>query len=88
VPVQPMALRFVDRHSGQLSMAPRFVDDDTLVASLWRTLTARALMAEVTVGSPSLAQGRDRRTWAVDLQREIESLRAPKVVAKSPRSVR
>jgi len=78
VPVQPMALRFVDRHSGQLSMAPRFVDDDTLLASLWRTLTARALMAEVTVGSPSLAQGRDRRTWAVDLQREVEDLRARK----------
>jgi 1-acyl-sn-glycerol-3-phosphate acyltransferase len=73
-----MALRFVDRHSGQLSMAPRFIDDDTLVASLWRTLSAHGLLAQVTVGSPSLAQGRDRRTWAVDLQREIESLRAPK----------
>jgi 1-acyl-sn-glycerol-3-phosphate acyltransferase len=78
VPVQPMALRFVDRHSGQLSMAPRFIDDDTLVASLWRTLSAHGLLAEVTVGSPSLSQGRNRRTWAVDLQREVESLRSAK----------
>jgi hypothetical protein len=35
-------------------------------------------LAEVTVGSPSLALGRNRRTWAVDLQREVESLRARK----------
>ena len=78
VPVQALALRFVDRHSGQISLAPRFVDDDTLVASLWRTLTARALLAEVIVGSPSLALGRDRRKWAHDLQREVETLRARK----------
>lgn len=75
VPVQALALRFVDRRSGQLSMAPRFIDDDTLLASLWRTLSAPGLLAEVTVGSPTLALGRDRRTWAGDLQREVESLR-------------
>jgi 1-acyl-sn-glycerol-3-phosphate acyltransferase len=78
VPVQPMALRFVDRHSGQISMAPRFIDDDTLVASLWRTLSAHGLLAEVTIGSPTLALGRNRRTWAGDLQREVENLRARK----------
>ncbi len=78
VPVQPLALRFVDRHSGQISMAPRFIDDDTLLASLWRTLSARGLLAEVTIGSPTLALGRNRRKWAHDLQREVESLRSAK----------
>jgi 1-acyl-sn-glycerol-3-phosphate acyltransferase len=75
VPVQAMALRFVDRRTGLVSQAPRFVGNDTLLASMWRTLTARELMAEVTVGAPELARGRDRRAWAGDLQREVQRLR-------------
>lgn len=75
VPVQPLALRFVDSHSGQTSQAPRYVDDDTLLSSVWATLTARGLQAEVTVGLPSHAKGRDRRTWAGDLRMEVEALR-------------
>jgi 1-acyl-sn-glycerol-3-phosphate acyltransferase len=59
----------------QAGHAPRFIDDDSLLGSVWRTLTARELFAEVTVGAPAMALGRDRRTWAGDLQREIESLR-------------
>ena len=74
-PVQALALRFVDRRTGEVSQAPRFVGNDTLLASMWRTLTARELMAEVTVGAPELARGRDRRTWAGDLQREVQRLR-------------
>ncbi len=75
VPVQAMALRFVDRRTGLVSQAPRFVGNDTLLASMWRTLTARELLAEVTVGAPELARGRDRRAWAGDLQREVQRLR-------------
>jgi 1-acyl-sn-glycerol-3-phosphate acyltransferase len=75
VPVQALALRFVDKRTGHISHAPRFIDDDSLLGSVWRTLTARELFAEVTVGAPAMALGRDRRTWAGDLQREIESLR-------------
>jgi 1-acyl-sn-glycerol-3-phosphate acyltransferase len=75
VPVQALALRFVDRRTGEVSQAPRYVGDDTLLGSVWRTLTARGLTAEVTVGAPALAQGRDRRAWAADLQREVERLR-------------
>ncbi len=75
VPVQPLALRFVDGHSGQTSQAPRYVDDDTLLSSVWATLTARGLQAQVTVGAASHAKGRDRRTWAADLRVEIEALR-------------
>ena len=75
VPVQALALRFIDRRTGLVSQAPRFVGNDTLLASMWRTLTARELMAEVTVGVPELARGRDRRAWAGDLQREVQRLR-------------
>jgi 1-acyl-sn-glycerol-3-phosphate acyltransferase len=75
VPVQPLALRFLDRRTGEVSQAPRFVGDDTLLASMWRTLTARDLMAEVTVGVPEWACGRHRRAWAGDLQREVQRLR-------------
>lgn len=75
VPVQPMALRFVDSGTGQTSQAPRYVDDDTLLSSVWCTLTARGLQAQVTVGAAGLAQGRDRRSWAADLRLEIEVLR-------------
>lgn len=78
VPVQALSLRFIDRRTGAVSHAPRYIDDDTLLSSVWRTLTARELMAEVTIGTPALASGRDRRTWAGDLQREIEDLRAIK----------
>ncbi|NQW80208.1 MAG: 1-acyl-sn-glycerol-3-phosphate acyltransferase [Polaromonas sp.] len=74
-PVQAMALRFIDRRTGLVSQAPSFVGDDTLLGSMWRTLTARALIAQVTVGAPELARGRDRRTWAGDLQREVQRLR-------------
>jgi len=73
--VQPVALRFVDGASGQISHAPRFIDDDTLLGSIWQTLLARQLVAQVTLGEPEHAQGRDRRGWALDLHREVQRLR-------------
>ncbi len=75
VPVQPVALRFVDGVSGQISMAPRFVDDDTLVGSVLRTLAARGVQAQVLIGQPEHHGGRDRRRWAQDLRQQIISLR-------------
>lgn len=75
VPVLPMALRFTDAHTGDHSLAPCYINDDTLLGSLWRTLTAPSLCAILVFGDPQLAQGRDRRAWAVDLRQEIDSLR-------------
>ncbi|MES2977686.1 MAG: lysophospholipid acyltransferase family protein [Pseudomonadota bacterium] len=74
-PVQPVALVFRDRTTGAMSHAPRYVDDDTLLGSVWRTLCAKGLSAEVVFGTPELAQGRDRRTWAADLRRQVDALR-------------
>lgn len=75
VPVQPLALRFVDGRTGQLSLAPRFVGDDTLLSSVLNTLGAQDLQAEVVVGPPEPHGGRDRRRWAQDLHATVQALR-------------
>ena len=74
-PVQPLALRFVDRASGRDSDGPLYLGDDTLVGSLWRTLSGRPFVAHVRFGAPQRANGRDRRTWAHDLREAVDALR-------------
>ena len=73
-PIQPVALRFVQADTGLPSLAPCYVGDDTLVASVWRTLGAPPLLAQVRYGQPEWAQGRSRREWAHDLRSTIEHL--------------
>lgn len=74
-PVLPLALRFVDVQTGALHFGPSFVGDETLLGSVWRTLSATTLGAEVCLGTPEHAEGRDRRTWARDLQDRVQALR-------------
>ena len=74
-PVQPVALQFVDRASGQPSQVPCYVGDDTLLQSVWRTLRSDGVCARVRFGPPQHAHGRDRRTWARQLREEIIALR-------------
>lgn len=74
-PVMPVALRFEDAASQQRSLAPCYIDDDTLLTSLWRTLTSPPLCAVVTFGEPQAAQNRDRRAWAADVRAAIAALR-------------
>ena len=75
VPAQPVALKFIDAASGKPSFAPSYVDDETLVGSIWRTLTAPPLMAVVTFGSAHSHEGQTRRVWAQALREDIEQLR-------------
>ena len=75
-PVQPLALHFADRRTGQISFAPCYIGDDTLLGSLWRTLCARDLQAVVSFGEPQKAQGRNRREWASDLREVIVAMRS------------
>ena len=75
-PVQPVALRFADRTTGQPSLAPCYVGDETLLTSLWRTLCSSDLRAIVHFGAQQTAQGRDRRVWAEDLREAIVTLRS------------
>jgi 1-acyl-sn-glycerol-3-phosphate acyltransferase len=70
-----MSLQFLDARSGEPSFAPCYVGDDTLLGSIWRTLTASRIIAVVHFGEPQLAQGRDRRVWAHDLREEVIRLR-------------
>jgi 1-acyl-sn-glycerol-3-phosphate acyltransferase len=74
-PVQPMSLKFIDAASGQPSYAPCYIGDDTLVGSMWRTLTASRITAVVHFGELQTANGRDRRAWANDLRQDIIRLR-------------
>ena len=75
VPAQPVALKFIDAASGEPSFAPSYVDDETLLGSIWRTLTAPPLVAVVTFGSAHSHEGQTRRVWAQALREDIEQLR-------------
>ena len=74
-PVQPMSLQFLDNQTGEISFAPCYIGDDTLIGSMWRTLKAPGITAVVHFGDPQHAHGRDRRTWAHDLREEVIRLR-------------
>ena len=82
-PVQPVALRFVDRASGKDSDGPLYLGDDTLVGSLWRTLAGRPFVAHVRFGEPQEADGRDRRQWAEDLRKTIAGLRTESMPSRA-----
>ncbi|MGW1747182.1 lysophospholipid acyltransferase family protein [Streptomyces sp. NPDC002092] len=64
VPVQPVRLRYRIA-GGTASTAPAFIGDDSLLASVWRVVSARGLVAEVDVRDV-LAPGShpDRRSLA------------------------
>ncbi len=74
-PVQPMSLQFLDAATGEPTIAPCYIGDDTLLGSIWRTLTAPRITAVVHFGQLQLAQGRDRRAWALALRAEVARLR-------------
>jgi 1-acyl-sn-glycerol-3-phosphate acyltransferase len=72
-PVLPIALRYVDAQGGH-SSAVSYIGDESLVGSIWRTLSASGVHAVVRFGLAQQADGRDRRTWARDLQSEVQRL--------------
>lgn len=74
-PVQPLALQFVDAQTNAISMAARFVGEDTLVGSIWRTLNVQGLKAVVQFGEIQSAHGRSRREWAADLSKDVAALK-------------
>ena len=74
-PVQPVGLRFADRATGATSFAPSYIGDETLLGSIWRTLSAPAIEAVVQYGPAELPAGRDRRAWAEHLHTTVDQLR-------------
>ena len=75
-PVQPVALQFFDVSSGQSSLAPCYIGDDSLLQSLWRTLKAPLLCAVVSFGEPQRPAGRDRRALARETQAAVKAMRS------------
>ena len=74
-PALPVALQFIDGRSGQMSTAPMYIDDQTLLESVWRTLTTPGLRAVVSYGQAQSPEGRERREWAAELRRQVDGLR-------------
>lgn len=74
-PVQPVALQFVDTDTGQRRLESCYVGDDTLLDSVWRTLCVSGITVQIIFGEPQLSRGRDRRSWANELQSDIEKMR-------------
>src|SRR6185295_14323472 len=58
-PVQPVALQFVHSRSRRPRHDVTYMDDESLVGSIWRTLCARDLCAVAVFGTPQSAAGRD-----------------------------
>jgi 1-acyl-sn-glycerol-3-phosphate acyltransferase len=74
-PVQPVALSFEDAATGQPSLVPCYIDDDTLLGSIWRVAIAQPLRVTLKFGEPQTSDGRSRRAWAADIQAEVNGLR-------------
>jgi 1-acyl-sn-glycerol-3-phosphate acyltransferase len=73
--VQPAALRFADAATGETSQAPRYIDDDNLLTSVWNTLKAPPLLAILRFGEHQSSYGRERRGWAHALHEDVQQLR-------------
>ena len=73
-PVQTVALRFEEAASGRTSMAACYIDDDTFLGSVWRTLTAPQQRVVLSFGSAQHGAGRNRQAWAADAHHEVKTM--------------
>ncbi|WP_370869647.1 lysophospholipid acyltransferase family protein [Rhodoferax sp.] len=73
-PVQTVALRFEDAASGQPSLAACYIDDDTFLGSVWRTLRAPQQRVVLSFGPAQHCAGRNRQAWAADARTEISAM--------------
>lgn len=77
VPVQPVALRYPNPHGSRIDRAVLFIEQDSLVGSIWRLAGAREIRAEVELLPPIPATG-NRRELAEAAQAAIaKALRIP-----------
>ncbi|MFF3500957.1 lysophospholipid acyltransferase family protein [Streptomyces sp. NPDC003247] len=88
VPVQPVRIRY-RADGGGASTAPAFVGDDSLLASLWRVTTARALVAEVEVLPPIAPETHpDRKGLAAAAETQVLGPRTTAPSHAGPRTAR
>ena len=79
-PVQPIALRYADAGAA-FSEAPWYLDDTTLLQSVWQVASADALVAHVTallpVDTASIERRRLAQTVRHDIQRALDAGAGP-----------
>lgn len=71
--IQPIALRFIAA-DGTNSLSVGYIDDDTLLGSIWRVLRDDGITVHVYYGETQSANGRNRQQWANDLRHAIQQL--------------
>ena len=71
-PVQPVALRFLEQ-TGERSMSPIYIDDDTLLSSVWRMLCAQPVTASLDFLPPISTEGVERRVLSAQLHELISA---------------
>ena len=81
--VQPVALRYRGP-SGELSVAPAYVGDDSFMASFWRVTGARSLVVELLAQPPLAARARHRRELARSAETAIRAALGLQVAATGP----
>lgn len=74
VPVQAVALRYLDAATQDPSLAPCYIDDDTLLGAIWRTLSAPRIRATIHFDAPIHAQGCTRRDLACAAKDRVSQL--------------
>ena len=70
-PVQPVALRFSDRHDAVMSRAIEFVGETTLLQSLWRVAGGDEVIARVQLLPAVATVGAERRALSEALRARI-----------------
>jgi 1-acyl-sn-glycerol-3-phosphate acyltransferase len=73
IPVQPLAIRYTNPHTGALCLKAAFIGDIGFVQSLHQVLSATGIHAKVHVGDMLSPEGHSRRTLAHLAQRTVSS---------------
>ena len=81
--VQPIALRY-RTSSGEVSVLPAYVDNVTLLGSLWRITGARSLIVDVHARPALAARGAHRRDLTRSSEAAIRQVLLEPVVATEP----
>lgn len=84
VPVQPIALGYIDAATREASFTPCYIGDDTLIGSVWCMLSGPAIRAVVQYGEPQYAGGRGRREWTSELREAVIRLREQQAGGRGP----
>lgn len=73
-PIMPLCIVYKDRVSLEFSSAPGFTGSTTFMQSVWATLGAPPLLAQVSAGDLSYCEGRTRKQWSEDLYQVVSEL--------------